>query len=161
MASKSLCFFFLVLCSRVFVGFSQGGGDDKLPCMKKLLPCQPYLKASSTPPAACCVPLKEIVADDSKCLCAVFNNPDIMKSLNATQEDALNMAKNCGANADTSVCNKASTPTGSPSPPSSNSSSTSNSTAHSPAKSSAPVISYFGGSIQLAAVLSLIAFIIF
>lgn len=103
MASKSFCFFFLVLYSWVFVGFSQGGGSN-LPCMQKLLPCQPYLKSSSTPPAACCVPLKQIIADDSKCLCAVFNNPGIMKGLNATQEDALNMAKHCGSNADASGC---------------------------------------------------------
>ncbi|XP_022849803.1 lipid transfer-like protein VAS [Olea europaea var. sylvestris] len=156
MASKSFCFFFLVLYSWVFVGFSQGGGSN-LPCMQKLLPCQPYLKSSSTPPPACCVPLKQIIADDSKCLCAVFNNPGIMKGLNATQEDALNMAKHCGSNADASGCKTASTPTVSPSPPSSNSSP--------PAKSSASVLSYFGGSDSLplaaAAILSLIASIIF
>lgn len=78
-------------------------------CVKKLMPCQPYLHSSSpspSPPAMCCDPLKEMVKGDANCLCAVFNNPAIMKSLNVTEKDALGLVKACGANADTSVCKK-------------------------------------------------------
>ncbi|KAK4487274.1 hypothetical protein RD792_006119 [Penstemon davidsonii] len=112
--SKTSCLFFLLICSLAFVGFSQGDGNNgpnSMPCVEKLLPCQAYLKGSASPPRSCCVPLKEIVANDSECLCAVFNNPVIMKSLNVTQEDALNLAKSCGANADTSICKAGSPPT--------------------------------------------------
>ncbi|KAL3818602.1 hypothetical protein ACJIZ3_004507 [Penstemon smallii] len=122
--SKTFCLFFLVIYSLAFVGFSQGDGNNgpnSMPCVEKLLPCQPYLKGSTSAlPPSCCVPLKEIVVNDSECLCAVFNNPVIMKSLNVTQEDALNLAKSCGANADTSICKAAAgsppTPTTPPSP---------------------------------------------
>ncbi|KAI3463668.1 hypothetical protein Pfo_020331 [Paulownia fortunei] len=150
--SKSIFLFFLLICSWAFVGYSQGG--DSLPCVQKLMPCQPYLKGSSSPPASCCVPLKQIVVDDSRCLCAVFNDPAILKGLNVTQDDALNLAKSCGANADTSVCKKAAAPSGSPSTPaapSTNSSSTSP-----PHKNAATAISHVGGSLSLGAILSFI-----
>ncbi|XP_073048488.1 non-specific lipid transfer protein GPI-anchored 9-like [Primulina eburnea] len=102
--SNSFLLFFLLSCSWVFVGFGQGQGDT-LPCVQKLLPCQPYMKVDS-PPASCCVPMKQLVADDKACLCKVINNPGILQSLNITKTDAVNLAKNCGASADLSVCNK-------------------------------------------------------
>lgn len=79
-------------------------------CVKKLMPCQPYLheSPSASPPAMCCDPLKEMVKGDAGCLCAVFQNPAIMKSLNITEKDAMGLAKACGANADTSICKKGS-----------------------------------------------------
>ncbi|XP_073300824.1 non-specific lipid transfer protein GPI-anchored 9-like [Primulina huaijiensis] len=105
---KSFMLLFLVLCSWVFVGFCQGPGDN-LPCVQKLMPCQPYLKVES-PPASCCVPLKQLVADDKACLCTVLNNPAILQSLNITKADAVNLAKNCGSNTDLSTCNNIVTP---------------------------------------------------
>ena len=109
----------------VLVGLSQGvdmngipilgsyisspGGSSlaSMPCVQKLLPCQEYLKpmAADGPPApSCCLPLKEMISDDSKCLCDIFNNADFFKNLNITQDDALRLPKACGANADVSVC---------------------------------------------------------
>ncbi|PON37036.1 Bifunctional inhibitor/plant lipid transfer protein/seed storage helical domain containing protein [Trema orientale] len=59
-----------------------------------------------------------MVSDDSKCLCDIFNNADMLKNLNITQDDALRLPKACGANADVSVCKKDPTsPTGSPGKP--------------------------------------------
>ncbi|KAE8124780.1 hypothetical protein FH972_019634 [Carpinus fangiana] len=95
MASKHILEWFLLFSSWVFMGYSeiglgtalQGGssvGANSTQCLLKLFPCQAYLKPPSTPPPACCVPLKEMVSDDPKCLCDVFNNPDLMKSLNIT-----------------------------------------------------------------------------
>lgn len=100
MASKHILTSFLLVSSWVFVGYSQPS------CVQKLLPCQAYLKAPSTPTAACCVPLKEMVSGDPKCLCDVFDNPDLLKSLNVTQDDAMKLAKACNVNADVSVCKK-------------------------------------------------------
>lgn len=89
---------------------SGGAGDaHSMPCIQKLMPCQPYLhSATPPPPASCCMPLKEIVETDVNCLCSVFNNVDMLKSLNLTKENALVLPKACGANADVSQC-KAST----------------------------------------------------
>ncbi|GAA0184193.1 hypothetical protein LIER_31481 [Lithospermum erythrorhizon] len=55
---------------------------------------QAYLHQPSKPTPSCCVPLNKFVSTDAKCLCDVF-----------TQEDALNLAKGCGATTDTSFCN--------------------------------------------------------
>ncbi|KAJ7970257.1 Lipid transfer protein [Quillaja saponaria] len=117
MASKPLLSLFFILSSWVFMGFSQSldsflihGGStvhvDSMPCMKKLLPCQQFLKSTTAPSPSCCFPLTEMISDDSKCLCNVFNNPDFLKSLNVTQDDALKLAKACGANPDISICKK-------------------------------------------------------
>jgi hypothetical protein len=45
-----------------------------------------------------------MVSGDPKCLCDVFDNPDLLKSLNVTQDDAMKLAKACAVNADISVC---------------------------------------------------------
>ncbi|CAN8312470.1 unnamed protein product [Cochlearia groenlandica] len=87
-------------------GGGGGGGDaHSMPCIQKLMPCQPYLHAATPPiPASCCVPLNEIVEKDVTCLCSVFNNVDMLKSLNLTKANALVLPKACGANADVSQC---------------------------------------------------------
>ncbi|XP_061989158.1 non-specific lipid transfer protein GPI-anchored 3 [Rosa rugosa] len=125
-------------------GLVDGGGDgdpsDSMPCVKKLIPCQPYLHAPEKVPVSCCLPLKQMVSDDTKCLCGLFNNVDMLKKLNVTQDEALKLPKACGANADISICKKDSTsPPKSPETPSaSNSSSPTKNAAHSP--------SHFSGS---------------
>lgn len=105
--SKSLFLILLVISSLAAVGNSQAiGGGGSLPCIQKLMPCQPYLKGSPPPPPPCCVPLKQMVAGDTKCLCAVFKNEAILKGLNVTQKEALHLVKTCGANDDISVCSQ-------------------------------------------------------
>ncbi|CAH2037026.1 unnamed protein product [Thlaspi arvense] len=100
----------LVLCSvspsNAATAPPSGGGDaHSMPCIQKLMPCQPYLhSATPPPPPSCCVPLKEIVETDVTCLCSVFNNVDMLKSLNLTKENALVLPKACGADADVSQC---------------------------------------------------------
>ncbi|KAF5734037.1 protein YLS3 [Tripterygium wilfordii] len=93
--------------------------SDSFPCIKKLMPCEPYLGKPTTPPASCCVPMKEMVKDEKQCLCDVFNNAAFLKSLNITQEIALQLPKACGAPVDISVCKKegSSPPSGSPEVP--------------------------------------------
>ncbi|KAL0397281.1 UNVERIFIED_CONTAM: hypothetical protein Scaly_0176500 [Sesamum calycinum] len=122
MAIPRLTFSFLLLiCSSAFVRYCEGADPaETMQCLQKLMPCQAYLKDSPSPATSCCVPLKEIMAADGQCLCAMFEDETILKSLNVTQADFLGLAKSCGANADTSVCGKgaAATPSISPSAPS-------------------------------------------
>ncbi|XP_057767507.1 non-specific lipid transfer protein GPI-anchored 3-like [Salvia miltiorrhiza] len=150
--SKSLFLNFLVIC---WLGYSQvcGGAGEPLPCIQKLMPCQAYLKGSAppSPASACCVPLKEMAAGDTHCLCAVFNNKAFLKTLNVTQEDALNLAKTCGATADISICSKEASPPSVPAAPSSNSSE--------PKKNAGSKASHVGGSVLAAAIFSIIVYL--
>ncbi|KAF8364576.1 hypothetical protein HHK36_033456 [Tetracentron sinense] len=90
---------------------------DSMPCMQKLLPCQPYLLSSSPPSTTCCIPLKGMIANDPKCLCDIFDNPVLLKNLNITQDDALKLTTACGAKVDISVCKNAMAPATSPATP--------------------------------------------
>ncbi|XP_031404523.1 lipid transfer-like protein VAS [Punica granatum] len=102
MASKTFIILFVILSMSSAI--AQNGDDSNLmPCVQKILPCEPYLKSTS-PPATCCIPLKEVVANDQKCLCAVFNNPELLRNFNVTQDEALKLAAACQANADVSIC---------------------------------------------------------
>ncbi|KAF5201133.1 Bifunctional inhibitor/lipid-transfer protein/seed storage 2S albumin superfamily protein [Thalictrum thalictroides] len=129
-------------------------------CAQKLLPCKDYLNSSTTPPSSCCDPLKEMINDDFKCLCNVFNDPIILKAINITQDVALKVVGACDAKIDVSVCNKdANTPPSSAdanTPPSSADANTPPFSAESPsggtagssnstAKSSANGLSQVGG----------------
>ncbi|XP_044465346.1 non-specific lipid transfer protein GPI-anchored 9 [Mangifera indica] len=153
MDSKLLILFrFVVYCSWVHLGFSrdlsqQGGlGLEEPPsCVNSLLPCKPYLK-SNAPPSSCCAPLKEMLTKDVACLCNLFNNLEVLKSFNLTQDEALHLPKACGAVFDVSTCKTASSPAPSSGPPSnSNSSGTPSSNSASVATHGGmPRISKFG-----------------
>ncbi|VVA91753.1 unnamed protein product [Arabis nemorensis] len=111
---------FLVFCSVTATNAAtappSGGDAHSLPCIQKLMPCQPYLhSATPPPPPTCCMPLREIVENDVTCLCAVFNNVDMLKSLNLTKDNALVLPNACGAKADVSKCKASSGGTTSPS----------------------------------------------
>ncbi|CAN7052992.1 unnamed protein product [Brassica rapa subsp. trilocularis] len=98
---------------------AQGGDPHLMSCMQKLMSCQPYIHAvNPPPPPSCCGPMKEIVVKDAPCLCAVFNDPAILKTLNLTKENALDLPKACGANPDISLCSKTASlpPTAPPGP---------------------------------------------
>ncbi|KAK4742866.1 hypothetical protein SAY87_000867 [Trapa incisa] len=158
-----LLFFFILFVSRgssqaTGLGLLAGGADTS--CLQKLLPCKDYVKSPS-PPLSCCDPLKSIISTDTQCLCKTFNDHDSLKSLGITQDDALALAKTCGANVDVSVCNK----TGSGSV--SNSTVTGNTTtttttspgpASSETKSGAFAIAYRGGALPTASIALWIAF---
>ncbi|KAG2322504.1 hypothetical protein Bca52824_015717 [Brassica carinata] len=126
-----ICKFLTLLLATMVVLYSiqataQGGDTHLMACLQKLMSCQPYIHAvNPPPPPSCCGPMKEIVVKDAPCLCAVFNNPAILKSLNLTKENALDLPKACGANPDISLCSKtasSSPPTAPPEPTSGGSS---------------------------------------
>ncbi|CAH8390999.1 unnamed protein product [Eruca vesicaria subsp. sativa] len=142
-----------------------GGGDaHAMPCIQKLMPCQPFLHSViPPPPPSCCLPMREIVANDATCLCSVFNNVDMLKSLNLTKDNALDLPKACGANPDVSQCKATTggttTPSTSPATPKSPpvSSTGSGSTGASASStstptSSAPAINFSGHSFASAIV---------
>lgn len=78
---------------------------DSLACMQKLMPCQPFMHSPSPPPI-CCTPLKEMVSKESACLCGVFDNPELLKTVNLTIDEALAIPKACSIDVDVSVCKK-------------------------------------------------------
>ncbi|XVF53766.1 hypothetical protein PTKIN_Ptkin05aG0125100 [Pterospermum kingtungense] len=82
----------------------QGGiSTDIMACMQKLMPCQLFTHSSS-PPATCCTPLKEVVTQESQCLCKVTRDPQLLKTVNLTLDQSLALSKACGIDADVSVC---------------------------------------------------------
>ncbi|KAM0935185.1 putative bifunctional inhibitor/plant lipid transfer protein/seed storage helical [Dioscorea sansibarensis] len=82
-------------------------------CISKLIPCQNYLN-NSHPPQECCSPLKDAVQNELACLCAVFDDPNILKAFNINITQALQLSVNCGLTSDTSLCIKAGAPSHSP-----------------------------------------------
>lgn len=110
----SRLFFSWSLCVSLQLAIMGSSADPtspspSLPCMKKLLPCQAYLHSTS-PPASCCVPLREMVEEDGHCLCQIFNDPILLRSFNLTQDDALKLPKACGFNPDISACKNGNPP---------------------------------------------------
>ncbi|KAL5708421.1 hypothetical protein ACHQM5_019217 [Ranunculus cassubicifolius] len=96
-------------------GISAAAGiGASMPCMQKLLPCQPFLNSPTPPPLTCCAPLKEMITEQPKCICDVFNNPTLLQTVNITQEDALKLPKACNVTADITVCDKVASPPSSP-----------------------------------------------
>nr|GMD30653.1 lipid transfer-like protein VAS [Ipomoea batatas] len=82
-----------------------GGNGGPMACMGKLGPCEKFLsEPSSEPSPECCTPMKEVVTKDKVCLCTLFKNAELLKSVNMTQDNALGIAKKCGADADPSIC---------------------------------------------------------
>ncbi|XP_061362629.1 non-specific lipid transfer protein GPI-anchored 9-like [Gastrolobium bilobum] len=120
MASNALLSFFLILSSFIHIGFSDL--DQILPglaqvpvlkdaqCMKKLLPCQQFLKSPNNPTPACCVPLSEMQINETDCLCTFFNNPQLLTSINVSKDDVLKLPNACGVDVDVSKCSTAASP---------------------------------------------------
>uniref|UniRef100_A0A7N0VA88 Bifunctional inhibitor/plant lipid transfer protein/seed storage helical domain-containing protein n=1 Tax=Kalanchoe fedtschenkoi TaxID=63787 RepID=A0A7N0VA88_KALFE len=149
---------FLVICSS-FSPPPPVSAASPLQCVQKLIACQPYLKNPDNTPAWCCAPLKDMIANDPQCLCDVFNNPDLLKTMNVTQAEALQLPKACGATADVSICHKdGGVPTTSPTPPPPSAPSTNgttpdnNTTTNSASSSNGKIVS--GGAVGFVALLT-------
>ncbi|XP_006358358.1 protein YLS3-like [Solanum tuberosum] len=72
-------------------------------CASKLVPCAPYLNASS-PPAECCDPLREAITNDLDCLCKLYENPTLLPSLGINITQALALPKACNISGDLNAC---------------------------------------------------------
>nr|GMD97233.1 lipid transfer-like protein VAS [Ipomoea batatas] len=84
-------------------------------CAMQLIPCVDYLNATTKPPSSCCDPLKEAVTKELPCLCNLFKEQSLLKSLNINVTQALELPKLCGIPGDLSACN-APSPGSAPSP---------------------------------------------
>ncbi|KAJ4846542.1 hypothetical protein Tsubulata_013544 [Turnera subulata] len=78
--------------------------QDVLSCAQNLIPCQPYLNETVTPPANCCNPIKEAVTKDLTCLCNLYNDPNLLASLNVNVTQAIELTGRCNIPADISQC---------------------------------------------------------
>ncbi|XP_019167482.1 PREDICTED: protein YLS3-like isoform X2 [Ipomoea nil] len=82
-----------------------GGNGGPMACMAKLEPCQKSMAdTSSDPPPECCTPMKEVVTKELSCLCTLFQNDALLSSVNMTKDNAIGLAKKCGAQADSDMC---------------------------------------------------------
>ncbi|XP_057760902.1 non-specific lipid transfer protein GPI-anchored 9-like [Arachis stenosperma] len=123
MASKVMFSFFLIFSSIVHQGISQSleellGGLGKnmgvvkeAQCMQKLVACNKYLKDQSNVPEECCGPLREIAtSNDQECLCAFFNNQQMLDSMQISRDDAMKLPNACSVPVEISTCNNVQSP---------------------------------------------------
>ncbi|MED6167480.1 hypothetical protein PIB30_002961 [Stylosanthes scabra] len=114
MASKALTLF-LIFSSIIYQGYSQSldellgslgnnGALKEAQCMQKLVPCNKYLKDSSNVADECCAPMKELASSDQQCLCAFFNNQDMLNSMKVSKEDAMKLPNACSVHVDIATC---------------------------------------------------------
>ncbi|KAE9600221.1 putative bifunctional inhibitor/plant lipid transfer protein/seed storage helical [Lupinus albus] len=132
MASKTLFSICIIFSSYIHQAFSSDSNDlDQLlgglkqisalhdaQCMQKLIPCKTALNSSTIikPSSTCCIPLNEILTNDTECLCSFINNPKLLLSMNVTKDDLLKLPESCGLKADISVCDKGASSPPSPTP---------------------------------------------
>ncbi|XWS49060.1 hypothetical protein CRYUN_Cryun13aG0131100 [Craigia yunnanensis] len=91
--------------------------DAQATCAQKLVSCYPYLNNSTARPQDdCCNPIRDAVAHDLPCLCNLYNDPNLLASLNVTVSEALRISRECGVPTNLSNCN-ATAPTSVPPPP--------------------------------------------
>ncbi|XXG67377.1 hypothetical protein AAC387_Pa06g0737 [Persea americana] len=99
-------------------------GQQVPDCASKLVPCANYLN-STTPPDSCCSPLREAVRTELKCLCNLYSDRQIFKSLGINITQALELPKHCGVTSNLTACKEQATAPAAgsspPSPPSGNS----------------------------------------
>ncbi|KAG1362448.1 putative Lipid transfer-like protein VAS [Cocos nucifera] len=91
-------------------------GQQTPTCAANLVPCSSYINNSTKPPESCCGPLKDAVKNQLPCLCALYQNSEILKALHITIDKALNLSRRCGVNSDLSACLGAAAPGSNPSP---------------------------------------------
>ncbi|OAY74693.1 Lipid transfer-like protein VAS [Ananas comosus] len=80
-------------------------------CAEKLVPCQPYMNATSRPPDTCCRPLREAVTNELACLCAIFDNPTIRAAFGIDPKKSFQLATYCGVDSSQHQCPAAGAPT--------------------------------------------------
>ncbi|XWS49061.1 hypothetical protein CRYUN_Cryun13aG0131100 [Craigia yunnanensis] len=80
--------------------------DAQATCAQKLVSCYPYLNNSTARPQDdCCNPIRDAVAHDLPCLCNLYNDPNLLASLNVTVSEALRISRECGVPTNLSNCN--------------------------------------------------------
>ncbi|KAG5588920.1 hypothetical protein H5410_039434, partial [Solanum commersonii] len=83
---KNVCFNFDALTAAIIASEAQTTPPS---CASKLVPCAPYLNASSPP---------------ADCLCKLYENPTLLPSLGINITQALALPKACNISGDLSAC---------------------------------------------------------
>ncbi|KAJ3678456.1 hypothetical protein LUZ60_002259 [Juncus effusus] len=83
---------------------AQNSSSGTPSCASNLVPCANYLNSTS-PPDTCCSPLKDAITNDLACLCAIYEDPSILKAFGISLSDALKLAQYCGINSTDNQCN--------------------------------------------------------
>ncbi|KAK9147971.1 hypothetical protein Scep_006728 [Stephania cephalantha] len=78
-------------------------------CAAKLASCGEYLSTTTKPPESCCQPINDALRTQKACLCNLYNNPSLFRSLGINLTQALSIPLRCGISNDVSSC-KTSTP---------------------------------------------------
>lgn len=76
-------------------------------CASDLVPCANFLN-STKPPPSCCDPLRKAVQNELRCLCNLFNDKSLFKSLGINVTQAVKLPGACGIKGDLSACNASS-----------------------------------------------------
>jgi Probable lipid transfer len=69
-------------------------------CASNLVPCANYIN-STKPPDSCCTPLKDTITNDLQCLCAIYEDPSVLKAFGINLTAAEKLASNCGIDSST------------------------------------------------------------
>ncbi|KAL6199099.1 hypothetical protein ACLB2K_028886 [Fragaria x ananassa] len=108
MANSHQYLFLIILASWAVVGLGLGlDSMGPFACMQKMTPCQQYFKKLDNVPDTCCDPMKNMLSeksDDRKCICGALSNPLVLKNLNVTQDEVMDLANACGLKVDVSKC---------------------------------------------------------
>ncbi|XP_020585641.1 lipid transfer-like protein VAS [Phalaenopsis equestris] len=115
-AKSSATITLMVVAILALMASNAAAQGSSLTCATKLIACQKFLN-SSNPPEDCCKPLREAVRTDLPCLCAIFSNPEVLKSFGVDVSQALKLPVNCGITTSSSnLCNTTAveSPSGSP-----------------------------------------------
>ncbi|XP_074264900.1 non-specific lipid transfer protein GPI-anchored 3-like [Silene latifolia] len=108
----------ITIAITITIAAGQGTGQATTPsCAEKLTGCFTYLNGTTTPPAACCTPLKDAVTNQKECLCDLYKNPVLLKGLGVNITQALNLPTRCNIPTHTAPADfcKGVAPSGSPS----------------------------------------------
>lgn len=80
-------------------------GQDDLPvCLVNLVGCADYLNTTTKPPDTCCSPLKEAITDQLPCLCNLYNDPSLLKSLGINVTQVMEVPARCGIDFSITEC---------------------------------------------------------
>nr|GMD75023.1 lipid transfer-like protein VAS [Ipomoea batatas]GMD75024.1 lipid transfer-like protein VAS [Ipomoea batatas] len=103
MASPTILFVVAAIVAAAIMAEAQSPPS----CAAKLAACAEYLNSTTTPPPSCCDPLKEALTKELPCICAIFNDKQLLIGLGVDISQAINLPKHCGMSTITNACKPA------------------------------------------------------
>ncbi|KAH9316515.1 hypothetical protein KI387_025142, partial [Taxus chinensis] len=108
--SSISCCNYMLLCALVLLSSQVvAAADNEDTCINSIVPCAPYLNATTKPPSNCCEPLLNVISTQQQCLCNLLTS-DVISQFNVNITKALEIPTLCGAkNVSTDTCTKGTT----------------------------------------------------